>query len=130
VASGRDASRAGGGRLKFALELRRRKLERVAGDDALGDLDLFEDRRDRDAAVLRCEAAEAAFRLLQLPLAADLVPAAGLVPGDRDMDEALVEVAFVRRGRAPGVLELLVGGEELAAANQVQASSKLVRGRS
>jgi hypothetical protein len=69
--------------------------------------------------VLRREGAETAFRLLQLPLAADPVPAAGLVPGDRDVDEALVEVALLRWGSAPGVLQLLVGGEELASANQV-----------
>ena len=96
----------------------------------MGDLHMLEDRCDRDAAVLRREGDEAAYGLLQLPLAADPVPASGLVPGDRDVDEALLEVALVRRRGAPGVLELLVGGEELAAANQIQASSKLVRGRS
>jgi hypothetical protein len=79
--------------------------------------------------VLRREAAEAALGLLQLPLAADPVPAAGLVPRDRDVDEALEEVALVRRRGSPGILELLVGGEELASANQIEATSKLVRGR-
>jgi hypothetical protein len=67
--------------------------------------------------VLRCVRAEAPRRLLELALAADPVPAAGLVPRDRDVDEPLVEVALLRRRRAPRQLELLVRGEELAAAN-------------
>jgi hypothetical protein len=79
--------------------------------------------------VLGREAAQAACGLLQLPLAADPVPAAGLVPSDRDVDEALEEVTLVGTRGSPGVFELLVGGEELASANQVEATSKLVRGR-
>jgi hypothetical protein len=67
--------------------------------------------------VLRCVRAEAPRRLLELALAADPVPTAGLVPRDRDMDEPLVEVALLRRRRAPRQLELLVRSEELAAAN-------------
>jgi hypothetical protein len=62
---------------------------------------------------------ESPRRLLELALAADPVPAAGLVPRDRDVDESLVEVALLRRRRAPRQLELLVRGEELAAANQL-----------
>ena len=77
--------------------------------------------------MLRGERAEAALGLLQLPLAADAVAAAGLVPGDGDVDEALVEVALLFGRRAPRVLELLVGGEELAAADQVEASFELLR---
>ena len=44
-------------------------------------------------------------RLRELPLATDRVPASGLVPGDRDVDETLQEVAFPRRRRAPLLLE-------------------------
>jgi len=77
--------------------------------------------------VLRCKGPEPAGGLLQLPLAADAVAAARLVPGDGDVDEALEEVALLRLGRAPGVLELLVGGEELAPADQFQAGGELVR---
>jgi len=61
-----------------------------------------------------------------LPLAADAVAAAGLVPRDGDVDEALEEVALLRPG-SPGVLELLVRGEELAAADQFQAGGEVVR---
>jgi hypothetical protein len=59
-------------------------------------------------------------RLLQLPLAADPVAAAGLVPRDRDVHEALVEVALPPLGLAPDVLERLVRREVLAAADQVE----------
>ena len=66
-------------------------------------------------------------RLLELPLAADAVPAAGLVPRDREVDEALEEVALLGRRGPPDVLELLVGGEVLAVANQVESALELVR---
>jgi hypothetical protein len=69
--------------------------------------------------VLRSVGAEAAGSLFQLPLAADAVAAAGLVPGDGEVDEALEEIALLVRRGAPRVLELLVGGEELTAADQV-----------
>ena len=74
-------------------------------------------RRDVDALVPWGIRAEAPRRLLELALAADAVPAAGLVPRDGDVDEPLVEVALLRRRRAPRQLELLVRGEELAAPN-------------
>ena len=67
-------------------------------------------------------------RLLQLALAADPVAAAGLVPRDRHVDEALVEVALLRLGRAPGVLELLVRREVFAAPDQVEPGFKLAHG--
>jgi hypothetical protein len=67
--------------------------------------------------VRRREWLEPASRLLELPLGADLSATPRLVPRDRDVDEALEEVAF-RGGRgAPGVLELLVRGEVLAGAD-------------
>ena len=60
---------------------------------------------------VRCEAAAS---LLELALAADLVPALGLVPGHRHVHKPLEEIALGGRGRPPGHLELLVGGEVLA----------------
>jgi hypothetical protein len=62
---------------------------------------------------------EPPLRLLELALAADAIPAPGLVPRHGDVDEALVEVALGLLRRSPGGLELLVGGEELAAADQL-----------
>ena len=53
-------------------------------------------------------------------LAADAVAAACLVPGDRNVHEALEEVALLRLRLAPDVLEHLVGGEVFAAANQAE----------
>jgi hypothetical protein len=66
-------------------------------------------------------------RLGQLTLAADSLAATGLVPGHGNVDEALKEVALSRFGRAPRVLELFVGLEVPALANQLQ--SALVAGR-
>lgn len=73
---------------------------------------------DVDAAVLGRERPEAALGLLELPLEADAVPAAGLVPRDDDVDEPLEEVLLLGLGRAPGVLERLVGGEVVALASE------------
>ena len=67
--------------------------------------------------MLGSERGQAPGRLLELPFAADAVAAAGLIPGDGHVDEPLVEVALLLLGRPPRVLELLVGREELAAAN-------------
>jgi hypothetical protein len=77
--------------------------------------------------VLRSVGPEAAGRLLQLPLAADPVAAPGLIPGDGEVDEPLEEVALLWRRRAPRVLELLVSGEELAPADQIETRSELLR---
>jgi hypothetical protein len=79
--------------------------------------------------VLRTEGREPARRLLELTLAADAVPAAGLIPGDRDVDEALEEVLLGRLGGAPGQLELLVGGKELAAADQLEPALEIAVNR-
>jgi hypothetical protein len=70
-----------------------------------------------------------ATRLLQLALATDLVPAACLVPGDGDVYEALEEVTFGGRGRAPRILQLFVGGEILADADQREAALERLSGR-
>lgn len=60
--------------------------------------------------------------LLELALAARPVPAAGMQPGDRDVDEPLEEVALGSRGLAPLVLQLLVRLEVVAGADEVEAS--------
>ena len=76
--------------------------------------------------MLRCEGLETARRLGELALAPWPVPTAGVVPGDRDVDEALEEVLFRRLGRAPRLLELLVRLEVLAAPDQIETSSQPV----
>ena len=63
-----------------------------------------------------------AHRLRKLPLAADPVAAACLVPGDRNVHEPLEKVAFLRGRRPPGVLELLVRGEVVAGTDQLEAA--------
>ena len=68
-----------------------------------------------------------AARLLELALTADLVAAAGLVPRDRDVDEALQEVALVRLRCSPRVFELFVRGEELTGADQLQSAFEGVK---
>ena len=83
-----------------------------------------EDGRDVDAAVLRREGLETASRLRKLPLAVRPVPPAGVVPGDRDVDETLEKVLLHRLGRPPGLLELLVRLEVLPAPNQVETVSQ------
>jgi hypothetical protein len=64
---------------------------------------------------------QAPDRLRELPLGADAPAAACLVPGHRDVHEALEEVAFRRGRRTPRQLELLVRGEVLAAPDQLNA---------
>jgi hypothetical protein len=79
--------------------------------------------------VLRGVGRQPPDRLLELALAADAIAAAGLIPGDRDVDEALQELALGRLGRSPRVLELLVRGEILAVADQLEPAFKRVRYR-
>jgi hypothetical protein len=64
-----------------------------------------------------------------LPLAADPVAAARLVPRDRDVDEPLEEVSLGVGRRAPRVLERLVCLEERAGADQLEAALVVVRER-
>jgi len=75
--------------------------------------------------VRRREGGESAHGLLELPLAARLVAAACLVPGDDDVDEALEEVLLGGLGSAPGVLERLVRGEVLAGAGEVEPAGEV-----
>ena len=98
---------------------------RQLGEAALCRLDRCDERRDVQAAVRRSVGAEPPRRLLELPLAAYFVSAPGLVPGDRDVDEALEEVALRRLGRSPGVLEHLVGVVVAAGPDQLEPSREL-----
>ena len=64
---------------------------------------------------------EPARRLLELALARDAAAGdAGVVPGDRDVYEPLVEVALGRLRGAPRPFESLVSREVLAAADEVE----------
>jgi hypothetical protein len=72
--------------------------------------------------VRRCVRTEPPQSLFELPFAADAVPPTRLVPGDRDVDEALEVIAFGRPRRAPRKLELLVCGEELPLIDQAEPS--------
>ena len=73
----------------------------------------------------RREGPEPALRLLELPLEADPIPAAGLVPGDHDVHEPLEEVLLLALGCAPCVLERLVRGEVLALPREVEAQPQI-----
>ena len=73
----------------------------------------------------RRERAETPRRLLELTLAANLVAASGLVPGDDDVDEPLEEVLLGRLGGPPGVLERLVRGEVLAGAGELEPAGEV-----
>jgi hypothetical protein len=114
-----------------ARELKDRpfEVERARFDRSYGCAELTLKRGDFDATVGRGVRREPAAGLLELALAPDPVSAAGLVPRDCDVHEALQEVALGRLGCAPGVLELLVGGEELACTNQLEAAFERVRRR-
>jgi hypothetical protein len=72
---------------------------------------------DVDAAMLGRERPEPSLRLLELPLEADPVLAAGLVPRYDDVHEPLEEILLLGPGRAPGVLERFVRLEVVAAAS-------------
>ena len=80
--------------------------------------------------MLGAERPEPAHCLLELPLAARLVATACLVPGDDNVDEPLEEVLLPGLGRAPGVLEGLVGGEVLAFPREVEPELQISRDRS
>jgi hypothetical protein len=86
----------------------------------LGALDLREESSHVDALVPGRERPEAAGRLLELAFAARAVAAAGLVPGDDDVDEALVEVLLGLVGGPPRVLQRLVRLEVLAGAGECE----------
>jgi hypothetical protein len=99
------------------LENRRRELQRACFDGFGGGLELHQQGGDVDAPVRGAVGREAPARLLELAFAADPVTAPGLVPGDRDVNEPLEEVALGRLGGTPRVFQFLVSGEELAGPN-------------
>jgi hypothetical protein len=70
--------------------------------------------------MLRGVRAEPPGGLLELARGRDRPPAPGLVPGDGDVDEPLVEVALLGRGRPPDELELLVRLEEPARPDELE----------
>jgi hypothetical protein len=73
--------------------------------------------------VLRGVGGEATRRLPQLPCARGAAAGhARVVPRDRDVDEALEEIALRAIARAPGLLESLVSREEVAALDQLEAT--------
>jgi hypothetical protein len=114
--------------VNVTLERGWRELKR-AGGDGCGRADARQHGRDVDVPVPRRVRRQAAVGLRELALAADAIAAAGLVPGDRHVDEPLEEVPLRPLGRAPGVLECLVRGKELSAADQVEALCEAVRDR-
>jgi hypothetical protein len=97
-----------------------REFQRSRCHEHLGSIDRGEQGGDVEASVRGRVRAESACRLLELALATDLLPATGLIPGNRDVDEALQEISLGRLGSPPGVLELLVRLEVPAFANQLK----------
>jgi hypothetical protein len=111
------------------LQDRLRELERTAFDGFRGRLELSKQRRDVHAVVSRRIRSKPPSRFLELALAADVVAPPSLVPGDGHVHEALKEVAFRRLSGAPGIFQLLVGREELAGADQLEAALEPLRWR-
>jgi hypothetical protein len=112
---------------QIALDLGARKIERAGCDDRSRLFDLRQNLRDVDAEMMGRVAGETMPCLRQLPLTTHGVSPSRLVPRHRDMDEALVEVAFFRLGGPPRRLQLFVRREELAAADQLEPAAKLLR---
>ena len=91
--------------------------------------DLRKHPGDVDASMHRRKSREASRCLFELPLAPPAVAATRLVPRDRDVHEALEEVALVGRRRTPLELELLVSGEERARPDELDAAKEVRPGR-
>ena len=70
--------------------------------------------------------AEPARRLLELPLVSGPISAAGVMPSDSDVDEALEEVALGCVGGPPEILQHLVGRKVFAAVDQLEPSLELI----
>lgn len=103
---------------------RSRQVERARLDDPLRLAHRGEDGGDVDVAMLGRERPEPPRRLRELALAAGAVPAPRVMPGHGDVDEPLEEVPLRRARRPPGLLELLVGLEVLAARDQIETISQ------
>ena len=86
---------------------------------------LCEQRLELQAAMRWSEGLQAAHGLCELALGADPPASAGLIPGNGDVDETLVEVALLGRSGAPGELELLMRREVLARTNERDAGFKV-----
>jgi hypothetical protein len=69
---------------------------------------------------------EPARRLLELPLISGPISAAGVMPGDGHVDQALKEVALGCLGGAPEIFQHLVGLEVPAAVDQLEPALELV----
>src|SRR5215210_2836612 len=74
----------------------------------------------------RGEWRQAPLGLRELPFAANTVAAAGLVPGNGDVDETLEEVLLGRISRAPGVLKRFVCLEIRAVTHELEPSLEFV----
>ena len=74
--------------------------------------------------MLRCVRTESPRRLLELALASRAVLALRVEPGDGHVHETLEEVTLLGRRCTPLVLELLVGVEVPALADQLKPSTK------
>jgi hypothetical protein len=102
------------------------EFERAAANDLSGRCDLREHARDIHAAMVRRERAESPGCLVELARGCDRPAAPGLIPRNRDVDEALVEVALGGVGRAPNDLELLVRLEVPAGPDQLETARQSV----
>ena len=80
------------------LESGWRELQRARLDGLGGGLELHQQGGDLDAPVRGAVGREAPACLLELAFAADPVTAPGLVPGNRDVNQPLEEVALGRLG--------------------------------
>lgn len=89
-------------------------------------LQLRKQNGDLDPAVTWREGPEARDRFFELALGPDPAAAPGLVPRHRDVHQALKEVSLARRGRAPDLLELFVGGEILALSDEPEPLGEAV----
>ena len=86
------------------LEIHLPEVEVPGCDEPFGGSQLRENRRDVHASVRGHVAPEPARCLRELALRSRPVAAAGVVPGDGHVDEALEEVALLGRRLAPLLL--------------------------
>ncbi len=109
-----------------SAEHRRLQRQRACRNDGAGVPNRREHGGEIQAPVCLPVRPEPAGRLLELPGAADAVPASGLVPGDGNVDESLQEVTLLGLRCAPGALELLVRLEVPAGPDQLQTRLEVI----